>query len=325
MKLLVFEPAFNRIRDRLPKTAPPIEAVLIHQDGSISLNGNPVSMEDAVFDIAWASSDLFMQGPARVMFKLLTSAKQLKWFQSGAAGMDHPIFKQVADTGTLMTRSDAQGISIAEFVLARVLEVFSRAGERRQAQIDKEWARYFFRDVFGTTWLIIGYGAIGRETGKRAKAFGANVIGVRRNPSADDHADEMITPDKVLKNLPRADVVVVSVPHTDETNAFINEDFLDAMKEDSVFVNVGRGKLVDEAAMLRALDAGKIAAAVLDVFETEPLPVDSPFWDHPRVLLTAHCAAESPMNQSRGDDVFVTNLEHYIKGEPMRLVVSDFG
>ena len=320
MKLLVFEPAYARVKDRLNTND--LEPLLIHEDSTLSLNGKPVDPEEAAFDIAWASSDLYMKGPARVMFKLLTAAKGLKWFQSGAAGFDHPIFKEVAATGTIMTRSDAQGVSIAEFVLARVLEAFQPTTLRRAAQAAKQWERHPFRDVFGTTWLIIGYGAIGRETGLRAKAFGAHIVGVRRTPSPDDPADEMITPDKVLETLPRADVVVLAAPHTDETNALVDAGFLAAMKDRSVLVNVARGRLVDEAALLESLNAGKPEMAILDVFEHEPLPDDSPFWDHPRVLLTAHCAAESGLNLLRGDDVFVDNLGRYLRGEELRLVVD---
>ncbi|MFN3231508.1 MAG: D-2-hydroxyacid dehydrogenase [Alphaproteobacteria bacterium] len=319
MRFLVYKPAYERVAHRLPSE---VEPVLIHQDSTLTFRDQPVAIEDAQFDIAWASSDLYMLGPARVMFQLLTGAKDLKWFQSGAAGFDHPIFGQVAATGTIMTRSDAQGISIAEFVLARVLEAFQPTTERRAAQAAKAWQRHWLRDLFGTTWLIIGFGAIGRETAKRAKAFGTHIIGVRRTPSADDPADEMITPDQILETLPRADVVVISAPHTDETDKMVNAAFLDAMKDESVLVNVGRGRLVDEDALLAALDNGKPSTAVLDVFETEPLPENSPFWHHPRVLMSAHCAAESQMNLLRGDEVFVTNMERYVKGEPLRLVVE---
>ncbi len=319
MKLLVYKPAYDRIAHRLPAE---VEPILIHQDSTLTCRGEGVAIEDAEFDIAWASSDLYMLGPAKVMFQLLTGAKGLKWFQSGAAGFDHPIFGQVAATGTIMTRSDAQGISIAEFVLGRVLEVFQPTTERRASQLAKTWDRHWLRDLFGTTWLIVGFGAIGRETAKRAKPFGTHIIGVRRSPAADDAADEMITPDQLIETLPRADVVVVSAPHSKETDKMVNAEFLNAMKEDAVLVNVGRGRLVDEEALLASLDNAKPATAILDVFETEPLPEDSPFWDHPRVLVSAHCAAESEMNLLRGDEVFMTNMERYVKGEPLRLVVE---
>ena len=319
MNLLIYAPAYERVRDRMPDGVTPL---LIHQDGSLTLNSQNVAPEDAQFDIAWASTDLYVKGPGRQNFALLTAAKGLKWFQSGAAGFDHPIFTKVAATGTIMTRSDAQGIAIAEFVLARTLEAFHDAAGRAAKQAARDWSRHEFRDVWGSTWLIVGYGAIGSEIGIRARAFGATVIGVRRTPSQDDPADEMITPDQILKTLPRADVVVLAAPHSGETDKLVDAGFIAAMKPGAVFVNIARGRLVDEEALLAGLDAGKPSMAILDVFEKEPLPTESRFWDHPRVLLSGHCAADSPMNIVRGDEVFLGNLRRYLKGEPLRLVVD---
>jgi phosphoglycerate dehydrogenase-like enzyme len=321
MNLLIYAPAYERIRDRMPEGVTPL---LVHADETLTLNGETIAPEDARFDIAWASSDLYMTGPSRFNFSLLTAAKGLKWFQSGAAGFDHPIFNKVAATGTIMTRSDAQGVAIAEFVLARVLEAFQDVAGRAAKQAAHEWKRHDFRDVFGTSWLVIGYGAIGREIGIRARAFGAHVTGVRRTPDGSDPADAMITPDNVLAALPDMDVVVLAAPHSSETDKLVDAGFLAAMKDRSVFVNIARGRLVDEPALLAALDQGKPEAAILDVFEKEPLPTDSPFWDHPRVLLSAHCAAATEMNMARGDEVFLGNLRRYLAGEPLRLVV-DFG
>lgn len=319
MNLLIYAPAYNRIRDRMPEGVTPL---LLHPDESLTLNGQKVAPEDARFDIAWASTDLYIKGPSRANFALLTAAKGLKWFQSGAAGFDHPIFAKVAATGTIMTRSDAQGIAIAEYVLARTLEAFHDAAGRAAKQAAHDWSRHGFRDVWGTRWLVIGYGAIGSQIGIRARAFGAHVTGVRRSPAASDPADAMITPDGILAALPDTDVVVIAAPHSGDTDKLVDAAFLAAMKERSVLVNIARGRLVDEPALLAALDAGKPDMAILDVFEKEPLPTDSPFWDHPRVLLSGHCAADSPMNIARGDEVFLGNLKRYLKGEPLRLVVD---
>lgn len=319
MNLLIYAPAYERIRDRMPDGVTPL---LLHPDESLTLNGRKVAPEDARFDIAWASTDLYVKGPGRAAFGLLTAARGLKWFQSGAAGFDHPIFARVAATGTIMTRSDAQGIAIAEYVLARTLEAFHDAAGRAAKQRAHDWARHEFRDVWGTRWLVIGYGAIGSQIGIRARAFGAHVTGVRRTPAASDPADAMITPDGILAALPATDMVVIAAPHSDDTDKLVDATFLAAMKQRSVLVNIARGRLVDEPALLAALDAGKPEMAILDVFEKEPLPTDSPFWDHPRIMLSAHCAADSPMNIARGDEVFLGNLTRYLKGEPLRLVVD---
>lgn len=324
MKLLIYKPAYDRIKDRLEDLTPDIEPLLLDDDSTLTLNGAEIAYEDADFDIAWASTDAYRSGPVRALFKLLRMENSMKWFQSSAAGFDHPVFAQVAAGGVIMTRSDALGISIAEFVFARVLDAFHPNVERRAAQDEKRWDNYWFRDVAGTTWLIVGMGSIGSEVASRAKAFGAHVIGVRRSPRGDEPADEMITLDTVADAVPRADVVVLSAPANAETEHMVDQKFLAQMKLDSVLVNIGRGTLVDEAALLKSLDEGKPGTAILDVFETEPLPEDSPFWTHPRVRMTAHCAGDSQMTILRNDDLFLENLRRYLAGEELHLVVEEF-
>lgn len=324
MKLLIFEPAYIRIKERLENLTSDIEPLILHADSTLSLNAAPVAIDDADFDIAWASTDTYRGGPVRALFKLLRSDNSMKWFQSSAAGFDHPVFAQVAAGGAIMTRSDALGVSIAEFVFARVLDAFHPNAERHAAQAEKRWDSYWFRDVAGTTWLIIGMGSIGSEVASRAKAFGAHVIGVRRSPKGDEPADEMITLDAVEGAVPRADVIVLSAPANAETEHLVDAGFLSQMKADSVLVNIGRGTLVDEAALLESLEHAKPGTAILDVFETEPLPEDSPFWNHPRVKMTAHCAGDSQMTILRNDDLFLNNLQRYLAGEPLHLIVEEF-
>jgi phosphoglycerate dehydrogenase-like enzyme len=322
MKILAYQLSYDRVRERLEAISADITPVLLQPDGTVQENGKPIDSEDVSFDIAWASSELFLHGPSREAFRFLQNSESLKWFQSGAAGFDHPVFSRVAEGGTIMTRSDAQGVSIAEYVLARVLEVVRLTEESRQLQAESKWQRQFFGDIYGTTWLIIGMGAIGNATAERAKAFGTKVIGVRRSPTGEEAADLMIHPDDVPAHLPEADIVVLTTPLTEETHHMVNPDFLGRMKEGAIFVNVGRGGLVDEAALLDSLPNRKPATAILDVFETEPLPEDSPLWQRDQVLITSHCSAESWMTWARGDDLFVENFGHYVRGEPMRLKVD---
>lgn len=324
MKLLIYKPAYDRIKDRLEEITSDIEPLILEDDSTLSLNGTPISFEDADFDIAWASTDAYRNGPVRALFKLLRMENSMKWFQSSAAGFDHPVFAQVAAGGVIMTRSDALGVSIAEFVFARVLDAFHPNVERRAAQNEKRWDNYWFRDVAGTTWLIVGMGSIGAEVAVRARAFGAHVIGVRRSPKGGEPADEMITLGDLSGAVPRADVVVLAAPANTETQHLVDARFLSQMKPESVLVNIGRGSLVDEAALLTSLDEGKPGTAILDVFENEPLPEDSPFWDHPRVTMTPHCAGDSNMTILRNDDLFLENLRRYLAGEPLHLVVEEF-
>ena len=322
MKVFCYQPSFDRIEQQLKAADADLVPVLLQPDGSVQTAGVPTPAEDVTFDIAWASSELFLHGPAREAFQFLRSTTGMKWFQSGAAGFDHPVFAEIASNGAIMTRSDAQGVSIAEFVLARVLEVIRMTKECRDLQAERTWQRLHFGDMYGKTWLIIGMGAIGNATAQRARAFETRVIGVRRNPTGDEAADIMIHPDDVPAHLPDADIVVLTTPLNDETRHMVNADFLSRMKEGAIFVNVGRGGLVDEEALLASLPQNKPAVAILDVFETEPLPAESPFWDHDQVLITSHCSAESDGNWARGDALFVENFGNFVAGQPMRLVVD---
>jgi phosphoglycerate dehydrogenase-like enzyme len=165
--------------------------------------------------------------------------------------------------------------------------------------------------------VIIGFGAIGEGVARRVKAFGATVTGVRRDQAPHPSADAIASLNDLPRLLPEADVVVLACPLTPETRRVANAGFFAAMKEGSVLVNVGRGGLVDEPALLAALDRGAPEHAVLDVFETEPLPADSPFWAHPRVSLTPHNSGATDGQGRRNDELFLENLGRYVRGEPL--------
>jgi phosphoglycerate dehydrogenase-like enzyme len=164
---------------------------------------------------------------------------------------------------------------------------------------------------------VIGLGAIGSAVAERARAFGCTVIGVRRNPAGTEPVDEMIAPDRLTAALPRADVVVLTLPATEQTRNLVDDDFLGAMRADAVLVNVARGSVVDEAALLRALDAGRPDFAVLDVVGEEPLPPDSPLWSHSKIVITPHTSSGGHGRFARGADLFAENLRRYRAGEPL--------
>jgi phosphoglycerate dehydrogenase-like enzyme len=150
------------------------------------------------------------------------------------------------------------------------------------------------------------------------RAFDARVIGVRRNPSGDEPVDHMITPAEMLAVLPEADVVVLAAPATDETQHLVDARFLGAMRERALLVNVARGALVDERALIAALDSGRPAHAVLDVTEVEPLPPASPLWSHPNVTVTPHTSGGGTGRYRRAADVFAANLRRYTSGGQLR-------
>lgn len=321
MQLFIYEPAYRRLQDQIHAICPHVRPILMMPDSRILQDGRELSPEEARPDAAWISTDVFFSPAARDFLLLLVKGPPVKWLQSAAAGFDNPIFQTLAKKAGIYTNSNGAAKGIAEFVFANVMDFFHPNVARRAVQARHEWKRLGFRDVASSNWLIIGYGNIGQELGKRAMAFEAHVTGVRRTPDSREPANVMLRPDDVLAALPRMDVVVLTADSNDSNRHLVNAPFLAAMKPGSVLVNIARGALIDEAALLDSLSRGLPECAILDVFETEPLPADSPFWDHPRVRVTAHCAATSPMMEPRGDAVFLRNLVHYTANEPLELQV----
>jgi|SRR5579871_1396359 len=314
-RILFYEPAYKRIEHRIANLQG-IEPFLMDRAGAIRARGQPVSAEDAKVQVGWATSDLF-GGPIREYMVALLKSPELSWLQSGAAGFDNPVFAQIVAKGARLTTNHSQSVGMAEYVLATVLDHFQRGPERRRAQAAREWARLPFREVMGSRWMIVGFGAIGQEVARRARAFGAHITGVRRRTGAHPLAESMLTPSQIHAALATADVVVLSVPLSGETENLVDVKFLSAMRPGSVLVNVGRGGLVDENALLASLAQGKPEHAILDVFRQEPLPADSPFWTHPQVTLTGHASAIGSGLLARTDTLFVENLVRYLRGEAL--------
>lgn len=314
MELLVYENAYRRMTEALHADV----VVRVQEDGTLRRGDDTVEAEDLQLDAAYAAPGMFGGGGAKGFFRTLLKSSSARWFHSGAAGLDDPVFPRIAAKGVVMTVNDAAAVGMSEYVLAEVLAHFQGIGERRRLQAAREWQKLDFREVAGSTWLIIGFGAIGRAVAVRAKAFGATVIGIRNDPSKGGPADEVFGTDALPHLLPRADVVVIATPLTDSTRDMVNGDFLVKVKEGSVLVNVGRGAIVDEDALLAALGSGKLAHAVLDVFRTEPLPADSPLWAHPKISMTSHTSALGSGFLGRSDALFIDNLRRFRAGEPLR-------
>lgn len=321
MRLFIYEKAYRRLAEQIHSICPQIRPILMHDDSRITQDGAQLAPEAVQSEAAWISTDLFFAPCAGAFFRLLTKGPPVRWLQSAAAGFDNPIFRVLLQKSEIYTNSNGAAKAIAEFVFASVIEFFHPFAARREHQAAHEWKRLMFRDVAGSNWLVIGYGNIGQQLGKRAMAFEAHVTGVRRSPTGTEPADAMLRPHQVLDVLPGMDVVALTASSNDENRHLIDTRFLAAMKPGSVLVNVARGALVDEAALIRALNNGAPGCAILDVFETEPLAPGSPLWDHPGLRVTAHCSASSPLTQPRGDAVFLRNLAHYAAGEPLEFVV----
>ena len=320
MRLLIHERSLSRVRAAIDD--PALEYVTINDAGEISFGGAALSTEEARPDIAWANQDTFFSGAGRNFMTAALKAPALKWMQSGAAGVDNPVFGQILRKGARLTTSHGQAVGMADYVLWGVLDHLQRGPARRANQAAGEWQRTPFREIAGSHWTIVGFGAIGRGVAVRARAFGAHITGVRRSGAGDDVAERMARLADLPGLLPQTDVLVLAAPLSAETRHIAGAEAFARMKPGSVLVNVGRGPLVDEPALLAALDRGAPAHAVLDVFETEPLPADSPFWIHPKVTLTPHSSGMSAGNAPRNDAIFVENLRRYLAGELLQHEVT---
>jgi len=302
-----------------------VQWLILDDDGGIrDESGAAVVPENADPEVAWGTSDLFREGaPLRSFFSVMLKSPTLRWFQSPAAGYDDEVFAMLAGRGVQVTNAHVNSLPIAEFVLRAVLDEFQEASAWRDLAQSRSWRIHDWREVSGTTWVIVGLGGIGTEVALRARAFGAQVIGCRRHPSSADPTDRTVTPDELESVLGLADVVVLAAPHTPETANLVDARFLARMPPDSLLVNVARGALVDERALLESLESGHIRAAILDVFREEPLPNDHPFWSHPSVRVTPHNAAGGLGRLNRQADLFAENLDRYLNHQPLLHDVTD--
>ncbi len=306
MRILVSDAVFRDYGDQFRAIAPAAAWVQLRADGTVDDSSVPP-------DVVFISNDIFY-GPIKACLQIVVETDGLQWLQSAAAGVEAPAFRHHLERGGRLTRAHVTAVPISEYVMRAVLTCYHEP-ERLELQREQHvWQHVPFREVWRTTWLIVGLGAIGREVAQRARAFDAHVIGVRRHPDGSEPCDEMITTDHLLEHVPRADVVVIAAELNDDNRHLVNDAFLRAMKPASYFVNVARGGLVDEAALLAALERGTPARAVLDVFETEPLPTDSVWWSHPKVIMSPHSSGGGNGRITRAVEVFMENLRRYVAG-----------
>jgi len=260
---------------------------------------------------------------------LLTQAPRLRWFQQWGAGADWLLrYPEVVELDFVLTNAcGVHPIPIGEHILAFLL-TFARGFHRAlRDQAQSRWTppdeHEGLFELAGKTMVLVGVGAIGERTVEVAVALGMRVLGVRRDPTAPvPGVEAMFAPHQLPDLLPDADFLVLTVPLTHETRGMVGERELRAMKPTAYIVNIGRGGTIQEAALIQALDEGWIAGAGLDVFETEPLPVDSPLWTMENVVVTSHYAGLTPHYNERALDIFLDNLQRYRAGEPLRNVVN---
>jgi phosphoglycerate dehydrogenase-like enzyme len=227
-----------------------------------------------------------------------------------------------------VTLTNGAGIGappIAEWVLGRILQIYKAFPLHDARSRDRHWEMALGSLFMGKTVSIIGLGAIGNEVAVRARAFGVRLLGVRRSyrpGMTSPYVDELFGPDSLDAVLAQSDVVVLAAPGTAENENMFDDARFAAMKPGSVFVNVARGTLVDERALIGALQSGHLGAAALDVMRHEPMAQDDPLWDAPNVLISPHSSASGEGYMERAFDLFARNLARYVEGEPLENVVD---
>ena len=258
-------------------------------------------------------------------------AHRLRWIHSTAASVTGVLFPELVASDVIVT--NAKGLhadAMAEHALAMMLAFTRKLHRARDAQRAHEWAQAVMWEqspaigsLAGGTLGLVGFGAIGAAIAVRARALGMRVLAVRRRPAHDPApADEQWPASRLRELLPRVDWLVIVAPHTPETERLIGREELALLRADARLMNLGRGALVDEAALIEALRAGRLAGAALDVFDEEPLPPTSPLWDLPEVILTPHTSGLAPRLWERAMEQFEANLRRFIAGAPLENVVD---
>ena len=285
--------------------------------------------EEAEWDGCLARATILFDFDRTHLSDLPERAPNVRWIQATSAGIgqlvhEHEYAARMPHT-VFTTARGVHAIPLAEFAGMAMLIHSRRLLHALREQRRKHWERYAGTDLEGRTAVVVGLGAVGTEVARVAQALGLRVVGVKRHPetAADEPpVDILIGPAELPAHLPKADFLILIAPHTDETEGMIGEKELAALPAGAALINIGRGALVDEPALVAALESRHLGGAYLDVFAEEPLPTDSRLWDMPNVLVSPHSGSTSDRENGRIVDLFCENLRRYLAGEAMLNVLD---
>ncbi len=253
--------------------------------------------------------------------RLLELAPALRWVQATSAGIGEALARwKYLDSPIVFTTAGGVHVTpLAEFCLWGMLAFAKDAFRMARDQAAHHWERYCGRQLRGTTVGIVGLGRIGREVARSCRALGMRVVATKRTVSSepDQDVDQMVPVSELPTLLRAADTLILCTPRTSQTVGLIGEREIRTLKRGALFINIARGAVVDEAAMIAALRDGHLCGAVLDVFAKEPLPSTSPLWDMPNVIVSPHSASTADTENAKLTDLFCDNLGRYLRGEPL--------
>jgi phosphoglycerate dehydrogenase-like enzyme len=272
-----------------------------------------------------AQADVLYDFPRGYVEDLVRVAPELRWVQASMAGAGE-IVDRVGLQNTNVVITTASGVysgPLAEFVMMALLTHAKDLNRLRRDKAEKRWREAHTETLYGKTLCVIGLGNIGRAVAERARPFGLRIGGVKRTIREEDvawnYADELYDTRDLHPALRKADYVVVTLPGTPQTYRLLDAEAISTMKQGAYFANVGRGKVVDEGALIEALRSGHLSGAALDVFEEEPLPEESPLWGLENVIVSPHSTDNVPgLTNELQTELFCGNLRRYLEGEPLR-------
>ena len=309
--LFCTDTAWDRYGPEFTQAAPDLQVVTLAGDEKVA------EADLARLSIAFFSGDAW---PGRTVpfISACLHAPNLRWLHTFSAGVDSPVFAEFVRRGArLTTSSGSSARPIAQTVVMMILGLSRDMPAWMRAQRAHEWAPHVGEEVDGANVAIIGMGPIGEETARLTMALGMNTVGCRRAIAGNEPCET-----RELSALPEllgwADYVVLALPLTPDTEGLIGPDELAMMRSSARLINIGRGGLVDEPALVEALQRGRLAGAGLDVFAVEPLPAESPLWDMPNVIITPHNSGATLLANHRGTQIFIDNLARFARGEALR-------
>jgi len=266
-------------------------------------------------------------GSLELFRKAFAMCPQMKWVHSRSVGLEQSLIPELSTTAVLLT--NGRGVfspSLGEFVLGAILYFAKDFRRLIRNQMAQNWEQFDVTMAEGKTVGIIGYGDIGKAIAARVRPLGMKVLALKRNPpkpgEKDPLVEELFGPERRLEMISRSDYIAIATPLTPGTRGLIGEAEFAAMKPAAVVINVGRGPVIDEAALVRALQEKRIKGAALDVFDREPLPAGHPFYSQENVLLSPHSADHTPDWLETSMDFFIEQFERFRKGEPLQHVVD---
>lgn len=247
-----------------------------------------------------------------------------RWFHTCTAGYDNPFFQTLLDRGVTLTNSPGlHARPMAEWVFGAILAQAKNSVAHQASQRRHEWRRERSDELTGRTVGIVGLGGIGLEVARLAKAFEMRVMGTKRRLIEHDQVDVVLPPERLHELLAESDYVVLAAPLTDATRGMMGRAEYAAMKTSATLINVARGGLIDEPALIEALHEGQIAGAALDVAAEEPLPPDAALWEARNCVVTPHISQGSPHSLGRTTEHFLENLDRYVRGDALLNIVRD--